>query len=324
MQTILGASGQIGTELARALHDDFTTDLRLVSRHPKPLHETDSTLAADLRDAEQTDRAVAGSEIAYFTAGLPPDGKVWAEQLPVMMRHVIDACAAHGTKLVFFDNTYMYPKTSTPQTEETPFRPVGRKAVVRARIADMLLEAIDEERVEGVICRAPEFYGPGRTQSFTTSLVFDRIAEGTTPRAPLTDDTLRTLIWTPDASRGMALIGNTPSAFGRTWHLPVDPAPLTYRTLIADLSAKAWGRDIDYAVMPAWQFRLAGLVSKPVREIWELLPRYAVNNIFLSDAFRSAFPDFRTTTYAEGVQILAEATTSASARSSSATERTSR
>lgn len=320
MQTILGASGQIGTELARALHDEFTTDLRLVSRHPTPLHETDTTLAADLLDAEQTSRAVAGSEIAFFTAGLPPDGKLWAEQLPVMMRNVIDACAAHGTKLVFFDNTYMYPKTSTPQTEQTPFRPVGRKAVVRARIAEMLLEAIDQERVEGVICRAPEFYGPGRTQSFTTSLVFDRIAGGEKPRAPLTDDTLRTLIWTPDASRGMALIGNTPSAFGRTWHLPVDPSPLTYRTLIADLSANAWGRDIDYSVMPAWQFRLAGLASKPVREIWELLPRYAVNNIFLSDEFRSAFPSFRVTTYAKGVQALADA----ASRNSSTGEGTSR
>ncbi|PZO59962.1 MAG: NAD-dependent epimerase, partial [Pseudoxanthomonas suwonensis] len=41
MQTILGANGQIGTELARALHDEHTTDLRLVSRNPKPLHQSD-------------------------------------------------------------------------------------------------------------------------------------------------------------------------------------------------------------------------------------------------------------------------------------------
>lgn len=30
---------------------------------------------------------------------------------------------------------------------------------------------------------------------------------------PLKDDTLRTLIWAPDASRAMALIGNTPDAY---------------------------------------------------------------------------------------------------------------
>ena len=49
---------------------------------------------------------------------------------------VLYATAAYGTRLVFFDNTYMYPRTATPQTEQTPFEPVGRKATVRAQIAD--------------------------------------------------------------------------------------------------------------------------------------------------------------------------------------------
>lgn len=73
MQTILGANGQIGTELARALHDQHTTDLRLVSRSPKSLHQSDQVLSADLMDADATSRAVEGSEIAYLTVGLPPN-----------------------------------------------------------------------------------------------------------------------------------------------------------------------------------------------------------------------------------------------------------
>ena len=188
MQTILGANGQIGTELARALHDEHTTDLRLVSRNPKPLHQSDQVLSADLMDAGATSRAVEGSEIAYLTVGLPPNSELWAEQLPVMMRNVIDACATHGTKLVFFDNTYMYPRTAAPQTEQTPFEPHGSKAVTRARMAELLMRAMDEQRIEAVICRAPEFYGPGKTQSFSNALVFDRIRENKPARVPLTDD----------------------------------------------------------------------------------------------------------------------------------------
>lgn len=34
MQTILGASGQIGQELALSLRRDFTDGIRLVSRNP--------------------------------------------------------------------------------------------------------------------------------------------------------------------------------------------------------------------------------------------------------------------------------------------------
>ncbi|MFE6923074.1 NAD-dependent epimerase/dehydratase family protein [Nocardia sp. NPDC057663] len=303
VQTILGANGQIGTELAHELHRRFTKDIRLVSRNPRRLHDTDELVTADLMDAEQTAAAVAGSEIAYLTVGLPPDAKLWADQLPVMMENTIAACEKHGAKLVFFDNTYMYPMTGEPQTEQTRFAPVGSKARTRATMATMLLEAMAAGRVEAVICRAPEFYGPGKTQSFTNAMVFDPISAGKKSRVPLRDDTLRTLIWTPDASRAMALIGNTPSAYGQTWHLPCDDDRVTYRGLI-ELASASWGREIDYSVMKRPAFFVARLFNQGVRELWELLPRYEVDNFFVSDKFKRAFPEFRVTTYAEGVAAI--------------------
>ena len=39
MQTILGASGQIGRELAVCLRRDFTDDIRLVSRRPQKVDD---------------------------------------------------------------------------------------------------------------------------------------------------------------------------------------------------------------------------------------------------------------------------------------------
>ncbi len=48
MQTILGSSGQIGQELAKALHKDFTTDIRLVSRNPKKSERERSTISSKL------------------------------------------------------------------------------------------------------------------------------------------------------------------------------------------------------------------------------------------------------------------------------------
>ncbi|MEV0061938.1 NAD-dependent epimerase/dehydratase family protein [Nocardia sp. NPDC050718] len=303
VQTILGANGQIGTELAHELHRRFTQDIRLVSRNPRRLHDTDELVTANLMDAEQTAAAVAGSEIVYLTVGLPPDAKLWADQLPVMMANTIAACEKHGAKLVFFDNTYMYPMNGDPQTEQTRFAPAGSKARTRAAMATMLLDAMAAGRVEAVICRAPEFYGPGKTQSFTNAMVFEPIAAGKRPRVPSRDDTVRTLIWTPDASRAMALIGNTPSAYGQTWHLPCDDDRVTYRGLI-ELASASWGREIDYSVMKRPAFFFARLFNQGVRELWELLPRYEANNFFVSDKFKRAFPEFRVTTYAEGVAAI--------------------
>ncbi len=68
MQTILGASGQIARELKR----NYTDDLRLVSRHPQKVNDSDMTFAADLLDAQQTRNAVKGSDTVYLPRVCPP------------------------------------------------------------------------------------------------------------------------------------------------------------------------------------------------------------------------------------------------------------
>ncbi|KAF5278911.1 hypothetical protein FQR65_LT15507 [Abscondita terminalis] len=71
--------------------------------------------------------AVKGSEIAYFTLGLPISSDLWEQQFPLITQNVIDACKINNAKLVFFDNTYMYPQDNRVLNEQTPFAPVGRK-----------------------------------------------------------------------------------------------------------------------------------------------------------------------------------------------------
>jgi len=303
MQTILGANGQIAEELAKELHKNYTTDLKLVSRNPKKIHDTDQLFPANLLDAQATDKAVEGSDIAYLTVGLPMNSQMWEEQFPVMMKNVIEACKRQSCKLVFFDNTYMYAKTDEPQTENSPFVPTGRKSTVRAKIATMLLDEMNDKSIEAVICRAPEFYGPGKTQSLTNTMIFDNIKQNKRPRVPLRDDTVRTLIWTPDASRAMALIGNTPDAYSQTWHLPCDGNRLTYRELI-NIASRVCQKEIPYSVIKMPIFTLGGLFNKQLKEVQELLPRYKHDNIFISEKFKKSFPTFQVTTYQEGIAYI--------------------
>lgn len=303
MQTILGANGQIAEQLARELHGNYTTDIRLVSRSPKKINDTNELCPANLLDATATSKAVEGSSIAYLTVGLPMNSQMWAEQFPVMMKNVIDACKKHHCKLVFFDNTYMYAKTSEPQTEESPFCPVGEKSIVRAKMATMLLNEINNKSIEAVICRAPEFYGTGKTQSITNTLIFDNIKQDKKLKVPINGDTKRTLIWTPDASRSMALIGNTPNAYNQTWHLPCDDNRLTYKELI-NLASKIYQKEFSYSIVKMWVFKLGSLFNKQAKELLELLPRYKYDNIFISDKFKKQFPDFEFTTYQEGITQL--------------------
>lgn len=300
MQTILGANGQIAEELARELYRNYTTDIRLVSRAPKKINDTDQLFPANLLDIESTEEAVKGSEIAYLTVGLPMNTKMWEEQFPIMMKNVIAACKKHQCKLVFFDNTYMYAKTQEPQTEESLFAPIGRKSVVRAKMATMLLNEMSKKSIEAVICRAPEFYGPGKTQSITNAMLFDNVKKHKKLKVPLKDNTLRTLIWTPDASRAMALIGNTPDTYHQTWHLPCDDNRPTYKEFIK-LISKNNQKELNYTVIKMWVFKLGSLFNKQLNELQELLPRYKYDNIFISKKFKKRFPDFKFTSYQDGV-----------------------
>lgn len=302
MQTILGSNGQIGYELAKALYKNYTKDIRLVSRSPKQINPTDQLVSADLTDFEQTKKAVQNSDIVYFTVGLPMNSDLWETNLITITTNVIKACKDSHSKLVFFDNTYMYPKDKTPQTETTIFYPVGRKSTVRANMANLVLDEIEKGVLEAVICRAPEFYGPAKTQSITNTLFFDNIKANKTAKIPVNQHTLRTLIWTPDASRAMALIGNTPGAYGQTWHLPCDE-PRTYLDL-KNMTEKILNRPLPHKIIPLWQFKIAKLFSKNIRELDELLPRYEVDNIFVSDKFKENFPDFEITSFEKGISSI--------------------
>lgn len=274
-----------------------------MSRHPGKVNDTDTLFEANLLDADRTAKAVEGSDIVYFTVGLPMDTAMWERDFPVITKNVIDACTQHRAKLVFFDNTYMYPQNGTPLTEESPFAQVGRKGAVRAKMAEMVLEAMAKQSLNAVICRAPEFYGPGKTQSITNALIFHKIKQGKTLQVLISDQTLRSLIWTPDASKATALIGNTPDAYGQTWHLPCDNNRLTYKQFIA-LASEVYDRELHYKVVSRWILDLGAVFNKRLKELQELLPRYAQNNIFESGKFRQRFPEFEVTTYREGMEII--------------------
>lgn len=306
MQTILGANGQISDELAKELHRNYTSVIRLVSRNPKKVNETDALFPADLIDPEETNEAVKGSDIAYLTVGLPMDTARWEVQFPLIMRNAINACKKHDVKLAFFDNTYMYPQNDNALTEETEFKPVGRKGRVRAFIASMLLEEIEKKQIDAVICRAPEFYGPGKTRSFTNSNIFRNILKGNLLKVFLDDSTLRTLIWTPDASKALALVGNSADTFNQTWHLPCDDNRLTYKQFIA-LTSEIYQKEFTYEVLSRSALREDAVFGKHFTEIEELLPRYEHNSIFDSTKFKTRFPEFGITSYQEGItQIMVE------------------
>lgn len=303
MHTILGANGIIGEELAKKLRASYSNKIKLIGRNPKKLHLEDVICKADLFNIQDVHKALEDTEIAYLTVGLPYTSDVWLRDWVRIMANVIEGCKQQNCKLVYFDNTYAYPQDVILQKEDTPLRSIGKKGRGKKLAAELLLKAIEENEIEALICRAPEFYGPGKTKSFTNALIFENIQKGKKPKVFLKDDVLRTLIYTPDASKAMALLGNTPDAYGQTWHLPCDDNRLTSKEFIEQISVQL-GDQIKYDVLSCFKLKIAALFHVMVKETQELFPRYKIDNIFDSSKFKARFPDFEVTTYQEGIEEI--------------------
>ena len=151
MQTILGSGGAIGAILAKELLA-YTDKIRLVSRHPVKVNESDELISADLTDPKQVEKAVEGSNIVYVTVGFEYKKKVWEKTWLPFMKSVIDSCSKHNAWLVFFDNVYMYDRNYIGHmTEDTPVRPSSRKGKVRAHIHEMILEANKSGKIKHLL-----------------------------------------------------------------------------------------------------------------------------------------------------------------------------
>jgi nucleoside-diphosphate-sugar epimerase len=303
MQTILGANGVIGEELARELRKNYTDKIQLVGRNPQKVHPDDLLFKADLLNPESIIKALNNTEIAYLTVGLPLDSEIWLRDWVIIMQNVITACKINNCKLVYFDNTYAYAQNSKIQIEETPFNSEGKKGRGKKMAAELLLKVIANKEIEAVICRAPEFYGPGKTKGITNSLIFENLKNGKEPKVFLKDTVLRTLIFTPDASKAMALIGNTADTYGQTWHLPCNDNRLTYKQFITEIGRQL-GREVKHKVLHKVVLKIGSFFDHNLKEIQELLPRYAIDNIFKSSKFKTRFPDFVVTTYPEGIKMI--------------------
>ena len=304
MQTILGSGGAIGTELARVL-PEYTGTIRLVSRNPSRVNSGDLLMVADLTNQEAVDQAVAGSAVVYLTVGLTYNTKIWKKSWPLIVDNVIEACKRHGSKLVFFDNVYMYhPDAVGRMTEESLVDPVSAKGRVRAKIADKILNSSREGSIKALIARSADFYGPSiKGASLLKESVLKPLSKGKRAQCLGRVDVKHSFTYTPDAGRATALLGNTDQAYGEVWHLPTAGNPYTMKQWV-QIIAEHFGVPPKLLTANKFMVRLMGLFIPIMKEMVEMMYQYDRHYVFISDKFEKYF-NFKPTPYQEGIdQIL--------------------
>ncbi|HEY6974701.1 MAG TPA: NAD-dependent epimerase/dehydratase family protein [Chitinophagaceae bacterium] len=302
LHTILGAGGAIGNQLLPLLQKNDER-IRIVSRKASPVANTEA-VAADITNYDQTLHAVKGSDVVYLVVGLAYDIQVWRESWPKIMLNVISAYKATGSKLVFFDNVYMYGKVNGAMTEETPFNPISKKGEVRAAVATQLLNEIKAGNIQALIARAADFYGPvGFTTSVPNMLVFANLKKGKKAQWLVNARVPHSFTYVPDAAQALYMLANKEDAFGQTWHMPTANNPLTGEEFIKE-AAKNMNANDGYSVISKTMMRLVGLFNRPIKESVEMVYQSEFPYLFNSSKFNIAF-NFEPASYQNGIRETA-------------------
>jgi len=304
MQTILGANGTIGSVLAKELVK-YTNKIRLVSRNPHRVNESDELFPADLSNPAKVDQAVEGSDVVYLVVGLDYKLEVWEEKWPRLMKATISACIKHNARLVFFDNVYMYDINAIPHmTEESPVNPPSKKGAVRKQLAQMVMDEVKGGRLMALIARSADFYGPNNDKSFVNEMVYKNFLKKMRANWFVDADKKHSFTFTPDAAKATALLGNTDDAYNSVWHLPTDRNVLTGREFVR-LFSKEMNVSDKIFVMPVWVIKIVGLFVPVLKEMPEMMYQYDRDYFFDSSKFEKRFK-FVPTTYAQGVKLTVQ------------------
>ncbi|SYZ74664.1 NAD-dependent epimerase/dehydratase [Candidatus Zixiibacteriota bacterium] len=295
---ILGAGGAIGSVLAEELIRNGKK-IKLVSRSGRAFPGTESA-AADLTDLTSVQNAVEPNATVYLLAGLPYDHKIWKIQWPLIMRNAVTACGEKSARLLFFDNVYMYGRVDGPMTENTPNYPCSKKGEIRSEIAEYLMSQVKNGKLNALIARAADFYGPySEKSSVPYFLIFSRLSTGKKAQCLVSARTRHSYTYTGDCGKALYLLANSENTFNQIWHLPTASPPLTGEEFIK-LSAEKLGAKPDYQVLKKWMARSLGVFNKAVAESYEMLYQNEFDYVFDSSKFVSRF-NIEATPYEKGI-----------------------
>jgi nucleoside-diphosphate-sugar epimerase len=298
MHVILGAGGPVSDVLAGELIS-AQQPVRLVSRKPVAPGGTATWMKADLLDYQQVVQAVQGATVVYLCAGLQYNKKIWKQQWPLIMRHVIDAVKQVGARLIFFDNVYMYGYVKGVMTEDTPHHPCSVKGEIRAGIADMLMREIKAGNIRGSIARSADFYGARMRNSFFDLMVLAKYAAHKKAQWIGNPAARHSLTYVPDAGKALFLLGQHPESDNQVWHMPTAPA-LTGEELMR-LAAETYGVPPKYTTIGRFMLRLAGVFNSTINEVVEMYYQNRYDYVFDSSRFEKTF-GYTPVSYREGMR----------------------
>ncbi len=289
-QHVIFGTGPVGMAVMRALVAKRKR-VTMVSRSGRAqAPEGVQVLKGDATDPAVTRQLCAGATVVYNCTNAPYTD--WPARFPPLQAGILEGAAAAGAKLISAENVYMYGPTDKPLTEDIPYSAHTRKGMVRAQMAQALLEAHRSGKVRVAIGRASDFYGPGAVDSTAGERLFVPALAGKRVLLLGTLDAPHTFTFIDDFGQGLVTLGERDEALGQAWHIP-NAATVTTRSFLQQVFEET-GQPFNATTAPGFVVRAMGLLNPMMRELAEML--YEFDRPFIVDhsKYARAFGDHST------------------------------
>jgi nucleoside-diphosphate-sugar epimerase len=275
--------GPVGRTLATRLVA-AGKEVRIVSRRPIQLAGA-THVGLDASETANAIEASKGAAVIYNCVNA--DITRWLELLPPLYESMLSAAVQHHAKYVVMDNLYMYGPVKGPMVEDLPYRPNGPKSTLRGKLAEDILRSHAEGKVEAVLVRASDFFGPYVENALISRSTLLAMKAG--KRFPTIGnlDAKHTFSYMPDVAAALEICGENPLAIGKVWHVPSLPA-ISVRGFL-----KNFGNEFGVTPKPMnanrFMLNILGVFNPMMKSLKETLYQWESDYVMDSTQFQTTF-----------------------------------
>ncbi|MEM7184979.1 MAG: hypothetical protein AAF518_29060, partial [Spirochaetota bacterium] len=183
--------------------------------------------------------------------------------------------------------------------EETGQNPPSQKGLVRKEVAGLFMQKIEENKIQGLIARAPDFFGPKSYNSVLYPSFLQQMLKGKNPMTLSNMHQPHTFSYTPDIATTMIELASNEDCYGQIWHTPVLPA----KTLeeYASQFNKELHTNLKLSRMPRAMMQLLKWFVPILKEVEEMNYQFEHPYHMNDEKFKKRFPSFPVTSWEKAV-----------------------
>ena len=287
---VLGASRGSGLTVLRELIKQGYNAIGISSSGIVPRGIPSNNFAkADATNSKELLKVCNGATHIYNNLNV--EYSKWVETLPIFTNNVIEVASRIGAKVIYLDNLYCYGQVDEPMTENMPNNATDTKGKLRGQITQQYLTAHNQGKIQVVIPRASDFFGPDVLSSVSDRF-FPNILSGK-PIQNIGDPTKsHSFTCINDLARATILLANRNETYGQVWHIPANQSSVKQ---MAELTSSIANKPYKISNLGLIMVTIVGLFVPVIKEIRPLFYQYSRDYIIDSSKFEKQFPQFQKT-----------------------------